>query len=291
MDVRRFFRCARMDLFRGAGAGRQNNDANNKLRESVLLNLRHSTDPALNDLRNSWQHTLSTLCPHPHNDIVVKKLGGRSANHDFQFLYTQDGTPILTVNAEFKHNAASISKLPQYLSVAADKPYLPRLYADFFYDFLDRICDVYPGLSQHKPDKETYLRLIHNTGYDRHPFFQTLYDMEGAGTIEQVKQKKQIVKESIRLYLETYANSLNIAQLTQDIRERQVGKVFVLWNLREFVVDSIREDEMEITHVEGIKNNNTIVAVSKAGTKHMMLLRWKNHLGVLYPAWQISLSR
>jgi hypothetical protein len=48
---------------------------------------------------------------------------------------------------------------------------------------------------------------------------------------------------------------------------------------------------MDLTHVEGVKNGNTIVVVSKAGTKHNMLLRWKNHLGILYPAWQISLSR
>jgi hypothetical protein len=48
---------------------------------------------------------------------------------------------------------------------------------------------------------------------------------------------------------------------------------------------------MDLTHVEGVKGENTIVVVSRAGTKHHMLLRWKNHLGILYPAWQISLSR
>jgi hypothetical protein len=91
--------------------------------------------------------------------------------------------------------------------------------------------------------------------------------------------------------LTEFSSTLNLSTLSSDIRERQSGKVFILWNLREFQSDFIRDDEMEITSVERIKNGNVLVAVSKAGTKHNMLLRWKNHLGILYPAWQISLSR
>lgn len=128
---------------------------------------------------------------------------------------------------------------------------------------------------------------MYNNDYDRHPFFRFLYDMEHTG----YKQKQAIVSESIRTYLETYANHLDVARLSADIRARQSGKVFILWTLHDFIKDTLHDDEMEITHVEGVKNGNTIVAVSKAGTKHNMLLRWKNHLGILYPAWQISLSR
>lgn len=291
MDIRRFFRLSRMDLFRGAGVGRQTNDANNKARETVLLNLYNSTDPSLMEMGNSWRGLLSTLCTRPYDNVIVKKCGGRGTNHDFQIDYSQNNTIVHTVKAEFKHNATRIDKLPEYFSPAADKPYTSRLYADFFYDYLDRICSVYPELSQHKPDRETYVKLVHTNDYDRHLFFRTLYDMEKSGNPEQMKEKKQIVCESIRLYLEQYAHTLNLPLLTRDIQDRQMGKIFILWNLHEFIVDSIREDEMEITHVEGIKNNNTIVVVSKAGTKHNMLLRWKNHLGILYPAWQISLTR
>lgn len=286
-----FFRYSSMDLFRGAGVGRQNNDANNKAREDLLLTLYHTEDPALQPMRESWRRVLRTLCSEPYNDVVLKKKGGRGANHDFEISFLREGVVVSVVKAEFKHNADKIDKLPEYFSPAADKAYIPRLYADFFYDSLDRVCEVYPGLSQYKPDRDVYVKLVHNSDYDRHPFFRNLYDMEKAGTAAQAKQKQAIVRESIKAYLAEYAQSFDLAQLTQDIRERQSGKVFILWNLREFVVDSIREDEMEITHVERVKNNNTIVAVSKSGTRHNLLLRWKNHLGVLYPAWQISLTR
>jgi hypothetical protein len=43
---------------------------------------------------------------------------------------------------------------------------------------------------------------------------------------------------------------------------------------------------------KGIKNNNTIVVedVERLQEYHL-LLRWKNHKGVLNPAWQISLHK
>lgn len=280
-----------MDLFRVAGSGRGANDANNKIRESLLVDLYHSTDPFLQELRCLWRTFLSTLCPEPYDDVIVTKRGGRSANYDFEILYRMNGVDVRTVKAEFKHNASRIEKLPQYFSPSADKPYTARLYADFFYDFLDQICEIYPNITTHKPERELYVKLVHNNDYDRHPFFRTLYDSEKSGTQAQAKQKQKIVRESIKAYMAAYAGTLNVEQLTKDVRDRQTGKVFVLWNLREFVSDSIREEEMEITHVERIKNNNTIVAMSKSGTRHNMLLRWKNHLGVLYPAWQISLTR
>ncbi len=280
-----------MDLFRSAGAGRQTNDANNKVREELLLNLYHTEDPAVQSLRELWKRMLHTLCSEPYEDVVLKKKGGRSANYDFEITFLRGGLVVFDVKAEFKHNANKICKLPEYFSPAADKPYTTRLYADFFYDYLDRVCEVYPGLMEHKPERDTYVSLVHTNDYNKHPFFRNLYDREKSGTAEQANQKQSIVRESIKEYLANYASTLNLAQLTQDIRERQTGKVFILWNLSDFVVDSIRDDEMEITHIESVKNNNTIVVVSKAGTRHNLLLRWKNHLGVLYPAWQISLTR
>jgi predicted secreted protein len=42
-----------------------------------------------------------------------------------------------------------------------------------------------------------------------------------------------------------------------------------------------------------IKNGNTIVLQSAANpsTTFHLLLRWRNHKGILNPAWQISLKR
>ena len=47
--------------------------------------------------------------------------------------------------------------------------------------------------------------------------------------------------------------------------------------------------------IDLIKNKdgliNTIVCSTKSDTKVNMLLRWRNHAGILNPAWQISLKR
>jgi len=280
-----------INLFKFAGSGRGTNDAANKARELLLTTLYSTNDPDLLHLRDMWRQCLQSLCSDPYDDVVVKQQGGRSANYDFGISFRFQNQDIKVVHAEFKHNASRIDSLPEYFSPAADKPYLPRLYADAFYDSLDQICAVYPDITPHKPDRATYLRLVHNNDYGRHPFFQTLYDAETAGTKDQYKQKQQIVRDSIRTYLETYGDQLDLVELSKDIRQRQAGKVFLLWTLQDFRVDTIRDDEMEIVRVEGIKNGNTLVVVSKSGTKHNMLLRWKNHLGILYPAWQISLTR
>jgi hypothetical protein len=291
MDVRTFYRTASsLRLFLEAGRDRGMNDANNKARELILAGLYESADPSLQTLRTSWMEFLRSLCSEPFDTVDVKQKGGRGANYDFMIRFLRSGSEVKHVPSEFKHNASHIDALPQYFSPAADKPYLARSYAEVFYDsFLGPVCAVYPGIA--KPDKDVYLRLVYNNDYDRHTFFRALYDAEEAGTKDQYTQKQRIVCESIRMYLADYANSLDLALLSKDIRERQSGKVFILWDTKTFRSDTIRDEEMDLTHVEGVKNGNTIVVVSKSGTKHNMLLRWKNHLGILYPAWQISLSR
>jgi hypothetical protein len=287
-SIRSFF-FRPIHYFTSAGVGRDTNDSSNKSREAILTSLHQSTEPSLQVLRAKWIAFLQTLCP-TYDDVTVTTRGGRGYNYDFLVSFSSQGTTT-SLKCEFKHNVSRIDNLPEYFSPAADKPYLPRLYADSFYDTLDHICEIYPEVSHYKPDRETYVRLVHNDDYDRHPFFRALYDAEVAGTREQYIHKQKLVRESISTFLKTYVASLDLKKLSDDIRERQSGKVFILWDTKEFHADTIRDDEMDITHVEDIKNGNTIVAVSKAGTKHNMLLRWKNHLGILYPAWQISLTR
>jgi hypothetical protein len=293
MDIRAFFQRIPnpVNIFTSAGTHRESNDSSNKQRETILVNLYHSTDSSLQELRKKWVAFLDTLCYEPYDNVIVKHQGGRKSNYDFEISYFMKGQCIKTIHAEYKHNTDKIENLPEYFSPAADKQYTSRLYADFFYDYLDEICDVYPGLYSKKPDRQTYVYLVHNNDYDRHPFFRTLYNMEINGTEQQYKQKKEIVSRSIYRFLEEYCKNINLIELSNDIYSRQNGKVFILWNLREFKSDIIRKDEMELTHIEGIKNGNTLIVVSKSGTKHNMLLRWKNHIGIMYPAWQISLSR
>jgi hypothetical protein len=282
-----------IDLFLTRGIGRGNNDANNKKREAVLCMLYHATGDFLADatwssMQTKWREFLGTLCSAPYDDVRVHQRGGRSENYDLDITYLHTGVAVSTVKAEFKHNAASLAALPQYFSPADNKPYMPVRYADFFYGhYIDQVCPT--GVE--KPDRDTYLSLVYSDNYSRHPMFQALRDSDRANRDRCPPARARVVKDSIAAYLDEYKTQLNMAELSKDIRERQMGKVFILWDLNTFRSDTIHDDEMEIASVEGVKNKNVLVAVSKAGTKHNMLLRWKNHQGVLYPAWQISLSR
>lgn len=284
-----------IELFFTPGKGRGSNDAYNKKRESILCVLydppvEYVADARWRDMREKWRSLLAALCSTPYDDVRVVQRGGRGANYDFDITFLSGGSVVQSTKVEFKHNASTIKSIPQYYSVADNKLYMPTSYADFFYaNYVDRLCELYPGIV--KPDRETYMRIIYSHEYAKDPFFQTLYTADTIGDKTVKKAKGRLVKESIAAYLRGNVEHLDTSRLSRDICSSQTDKVFVLWDLSRFHVDVIRPEEMEIVAVECVKNGNVLVALSRSGTRHNMLLRWKNHLGVLYPAWQISLSR
>jgi hypothetical protein len=235
-------------------------------------------------LSTKWSHLLNTFyCPTQCDSVNVTKVGNLK-NHDLLIEYHRGGNVVHSVLGEFKHNSSSIESLPEYYNAPEKKRYIPVSYAEYFYDnYLPKVCEA---TSVQMIQKDEYLKYIYQPNYSAHPFFQQLKDSEESC----YSQKQQIVRESIKEYLTSYASELSLSQLTNDVMS-QKNKTFILWDCKNFYSDQIKQEELEMANVERIKNNNTIVVVSKAGTKHNMLLRWKNHLGVLYPAWQISLER
>lgn len=279
-------------LFYTAGKGRSNNDSNNRLREDVLLLLYSPPEHFVidNEYGNQWQNMsfkwrefVKTLCDKEFDNVSIKKVANRK-RFDLEINYMKDNQLVHKVQGEFKHNIKSISKLPQYYSASENKGYIPVNYASYFYDnYLDKICEL---CSLEKIDKESYMKHVYQHDHNVNPFFQKLREKE-----ESIYDKKRkIVSESIKEYLNNYCNQLSIESLTKDILDQQ-NKTFILWDCVNFKADQIKKEELEIEKIEKIKNNNTIVVVSKSGTKHNMLLRWRNHLGILYPAWQISIQR
>jgi hypothetical protein len=84
----------------------------------------------------------------------------------------------------------------------------------------------------------------------------------------------------------------NIAAITAAFQKSQEGKCFLLCSANEFCSDKIEPEELVITGVIEVRLGKYLVLQSaKPGTTHEMLLRWKNHAGILYPAWQISMKR
>lgn len=279
-------------LFLSAGRGRGLNDANNRLREDILAILHHPPEHFLLDndygqnwidMSDKWNQFLKTLCKNQYDTIEIKKIANRK-NYDLEIQYKKDNQVIQTVIGEYKHNARNLSKLPQYYSASEKKGYISKNYAEYFYDgYLDQICQK---ANLTKPEKSVYLNSVYQHDYKVHPFFESLKKSED----EFYKEKQLIVRESIKTYLNQYGTTISLESLNNDLQQ-QSKKTFILWDLQKFHAETIEPDELVIEKIEGIKKHNTIVVVSKAGTKHNMLLRWRNHLGVLYPAWQISLDR
>ena len=100
------------------------------------------------------------------------------------------------------------------------------------------------------------------------------------------------MNQSISEYLEKVKDETFLEVITSELKRTQTDKVFLLYCDGEFYLDKIEDEELEAESVKGIVNENVLEIQSKCPTTtHRMLLRWKNHKGILFPAWQISLSR
>jgi hypothetical protein len=268
------------------------NDAANKRREAYLAGLydiaiTDDTPAQLKLLHAEWRKALDSLCPIPFTAVRVNSAGGRSKNYDFQVDYSAaDGAIVHRQKVEFKHGASSISAQPQFLSLAAKDIPFPQGYAEFYYDhFLPAYCATDSGITVAPPERETYLKLIHSNNYDSHPFFRCLYDREETAKAA----KRTIVRNSTKAYLEAYAEKCDLAHLGSLMTAKQDGKAFLMWDMSVFHIGFLTAADLTPTEFRGVRNGNTIILGTATHTLKL-LLRWKNHNGVLFPAWQISLA-
>lgn len=278
------------------------NDANNAVRENVLaMLLTPAADPFCAcaehgerwaALRRGWRGALDLS--EEEAAPAVKKMAGRKYNYDFSIV-GEDGS---TQKVEFKSGAGlkDLSDLPQILSLSAnfdiwiDGTEVP-LYAEHYYkNFLPIYLEADGGDEETRtalPPLETYMKLVHQSNYDRHSFFRRLYDREEVNKHE----KAEIVNQSINSYLLEAASELDLAKISAKLAESQSNKRFVMWDsvAHTFHTRQLVEDDLRLEDIDEI-TKNSIVVRAISGQKYKMLLRWKNHKGVLLPAWQIAFS-
>jgi hypothetical protein len=297
------------------------NDANNAVRENVLAMLLtpaaddfcRSTTESQSGLAGDFVSRSSEFCLCADNgerwsalrrgwrdalglaedaSPTVKKMAGRKYNYDFS-VASEEG---VAMKVEFKSGAGlkDLSDLPQILSLSGnfdiwrDGTDVP-LYAEHFYkNFLPIYLEADGGdeeLRSALPPLDKYMKLVHQSNYDRNPFFRRLYDREE----NNKKEKAEIVDQSISSYLLLAAGELDLAKLSAKLVESQSGKRFVMWDSRahKFHHAKISEDDLRLTELVEVTKNSIIVRAA-SGQRYKMLLRWKNHKGVLLPAWQIS---
>lgn len=208
------------------------------------------------------------------------RIGGRNNNYDFDI---SDDTH--TKHIEFKFGTTNVVNYPQIICLSAK---YWTTYIEYFYtNYIHQIAELFE-LVEHIPTLEEYNKYISNTNYHKHVFFQKLYENETLHKYE----KKQIVETSINKYLSECMKYVKIQEIFDKLRSSQANKEYMCFKHYNIYYDTIHQDELEFDKIAYIKNNNTIVANTKnINTDMHILLRWKNHIGILNPALQIKIVR
>lgn len=290
------------------GRGRDSNDSNNKVREQLLSELLTDSvsgfladptyGPAWIKLRADWLAALTDLAGRcgvgEFSAVSVKQAGGRGMNYDFAVSFMTAGGPVV-IKVEFKYGGKCVDALPQFFNAGANKPFHPTAYATHFYEHdLDKVMAVYELSADLKPTLADYLKFVYQNEYKKLPLFQALYDAEAAEVGPErpkYKAKATLVHESIRAYLAAVAGATDLAALTAEFQRSQTDKHYLLYSDGAFHYDAIRPEELVAASVIGVRGDSLLIQSGCQTTQHSMLLRWKNHNGILFPAWQISMIR
>jgi len=301
---------------------RDKNDEMNKCREKVLRFLHTPPQEFLEhpeygekwrSVSQEWKTvvhkvTVDTGVPE-HTSTQLEARGGRGCHYDYTLNYYKD-TLVASRKLEFKKGGSTLCKQPQFLSLQVKFGLFPVTYDLFYYDYYlvkYLACDT--EITEKIPTREEYLEKVTSTT-SKLPFFVQLKEREFYAR----KEKKAVVQESIREYLKQYGKDLDLQSFAEKVKETQTDKHYLLWNKGKFCYDRLLEHEMSNMTYHSIKNGNTIqiqsgstlqiqsgstlqiqsgsnLQIQSGSTMYSLLLRWRNHQGILNPAWQISLKR
>lgn len=282
----------------GNSTCKANNDKNNKKRESILEVLGNASSdspclqhPKWRDLYIKFQTLLRKLGETTvYDKLKVSKKAGRRFNYDFLVTYYNEDNVVHEIKLEFKNNKeGTIDTLPQVLSIQVCKKAKVQIvsgerYDEYFYkNYLDSVIQNYP-IELQKPPLSQYETLISKTDYKCNHFFDNMYKHEACC----LHEKSSIVDESIMTYLNRSSLSIKYGSLQDKLMDAIFGKTFIIWTGTDFMDYKFSEFTLESAYE--IKNNNTIVIKTMCGTYSVnSLLRWRNHKGILNPAFQISI--
>ena len=285
-------------LFYKKGSSKETNDSENRIREDILVFLEKELPPEYaNNFRWSYLYarfheTLKSICPTEYDHLQVVKKAGRSFNYDFEIIYfNSSNDEIHRAKVEFKHNTSTIDKMPQILSLQDKFGLIGAMsYSEYYYThYLDAYLAVI-GYMGDKPSLTEYVALVAGTAHEKHPMFGYMRKAESG----KCKTKcADIVKESIHTYLYKYIVKFRVDEFSNKLIESQKNKYFLLWDLKRFHVDMLTEKDLQILHINikpSKKNANTVIALS-VKYEFQLLLRWRNHNGILNPAWQIKATK
>jgi len=279
---------------------RAKNDATNTIRENILKIVNNPPKEYLEHeefgqywriVKDGWTDALKKVAEETgipaYTSTKMIQRGGRKYNYDADVMYYNNSQCVANQKIEFKYGASKIENSPQFLSLQAKFDIFTETYDKFWYDnYLDEYIACDSAITTPKPSCEAYLKHVTSTRYSITPFFAELKNRESFFK----QQKNDVVNKSITEYLKKHGPEINIASFSEKVKTTQGDKVYLMWCDGRFYIDKLSEEEMSGITFSGIKNGNVLEL--KAGTiTYGLLLRWRNHKGILNPAWQISLTR
>lgn len=279
---------------------RNENDATNKIREKVLKLICNPPKEYLENpefgnswriVYQAWNDALKKVAEETniliYTSTQIKIRGGRKFNYDADIMYYNGTILVANRKIEFKNGGSNISDLPQFLSLQAKIGLFTETYDKFWYEkYLDKYIGCDSSITEAKPSLQLYLKNVTSTKYTITPFFAQLKDRE----LFFQKEKNEVVNASITDYLTQYGKELDIKSFSEKVKATQTEKIYLLWCNGKFYTDKLSEAEMSDMTYHSIKNGN-VLEVKSGNTIYGLLLRWRNHKGILNPAWQISMKR
>ncbi len=238
----------------------------------------------------------------PYSGIKCVPKGGRRFHYDFDFIfaYADAVVPERISHVEFKFNAATINKTPQYVSPASPSDYFEASssYESYFYDnYLARLVEpagAGAGAGMLLPAKADYLKQVNSPAPACMAAFQALY-YKGCKNSSQCsgldadlqfyKACNVIAKESIANFIQ--ANDIQIEKLSAYLQETQKDKIYMLYWNDTFLLQRVNMDDYIIEKIMK-RTKNRYELMTKSGKVMKVLLRWKNGNGIAFPAFQIS---
>ena len=242
-------------------------------------------------VNHAWNDALKNIAEETEVPIYtttqINVKGGRQFNYDADVTYYNGTTLVANRKIEFKNGGSNIGDLPQFLSLQAKFGLFAETYDKFWYEnYLDKYITCDSCLTEAKPPLDKYLKSVISTKYTITPFFAQLKNRE----LFFQTEKNIVVNTSITEYLTRYGSTIDIPLFIEKVKVTQTDKIYLLWHNGKFCSDKLAEAEMSNMAYHSIKNGN-ILEIKSGNTTYGLLLRWRNHKGILNPAWQISMKR
>ena len=269
--------------------GKANNDLHNKNRETIIKEIIENNIPEeyylfsyrWKKMREDVNVYLETLLKHKtsinKNNFTINSRkcelkAGRNNNYDFNVIIrykingeNEEEEELFKV--ELKFGATCVNECPQFVSPTKPSQYFKNEIS-FEEDFYDNTLPLIAKEGNlNMPEKEVYLKTIHNNSVDCMKEFKEKYDNDKSFN----KFAKKVSKESIDKYLESI--TLDTEKLTQYLSKNQKDKYYMCYKNNRFYLDKISSDNFKITHVIEINAPN-IICMTESGHKLEIKLKY-----------------